>query len=214
MSTPEPRRLRRDAQQNLDRLLVVAAELFSARGLGVTLEEVASSAGVGVGTIYRRFSDKDALIEKVFEQKLLASSRLANECLEMPVAWEGLCTFLRQNLGQLSGDRGLQEFLVDAEIAKKQRSAMNESLNPLLAELISGAQAEGKLRDDFSVNDIPMIILMLAYMAHTHTALGPGFAGRYLELILKGLAPSPDPNPIPQPADEPDYARWIAGLTA
>src|SRR5436189_117562 len=76
MSTPAPdatadrRPLRRDAERNRQRILQAAREVFAERGLGVTLDEIARHAGVGVGTVYRRFADKEALIDALFEDRI------------------------------------------------------------------------------------------------------------------------------------------------
>jgi AcrR family transcriptional regulator len=64
------RPLRKDAERNRRRILDAARELFAERGLGVTLNDIAHHAGVGVGTVYRRFPDKSRLIEELFEQQI------------------------------------------------------------------------------------------------------------------------------------------------
>jgi AcrR family transcriptional regulator len=69
--------LRRDAQANLDRVLAAAAEVFAAQGLDATLADVARHAGVGVGTVYRRFANKDDLIHDVYADRVHATECLA-----------------------------------------------------------------------------------------------------------------------------------------
>ena len=72
----DPRQpLRSDAERNRQRILAAAAEVFAERGLDVSLDDIAAAAGVGVGTVYRRFPDKDALIDALFEEKIAAPSR-------------------------------------------------------------------------------------------------------------------------------------------
>src|SRR6058998_191476 len=61
--------LRKDAERNRQRILDAARELFAERGLGVTLNDVAHHAGVGVGTVYRRFPDKEVLIDTLFQEQ-------------------------------------------------------------------------------------------------------------------------------------------------
>ena len=70
MTPDDPRPLRVDAERNRLRILDAARELFAQRGLGVTLNDIAHHAGVGVGTVYRRFPDKNRLIDDLFEQRL------------------------------------------------------------------------------------------------------------------------------------------------
>ena len=78
------RPLRRDAERNRQRILEAARELFAERGLGVTLNDIAHHAGVGVGTVYRRFPDKAQLIDGLFEQRLEEFVELMNAVLGAP----------------------------------------------------------------------------------------------------------------------------------
>src|ERR1700721_3342156 len=91
---PAPRPLRRDAERNRQRILRAAAEVFTTRGLQATLDDVARHAGVGVGTVYRRFPDKESLVEALFEERLAAMVALAEKALAEPDSWTGLVSFL------------------------------------------------------------------------------------------------------------------------
>src|SRR6266566_2146364 len=75
------RPLRRDAERNRQRILRAAAEVFTERGLQATLDDVARRAGVGVGTVYRRFPDKEALVEALFTERLDALAGFAELAL-------------------------------------------------------------------------------------------------------------------------------------
>ena len=88
------RPLRRDAERNRQRILEAAREAFAHDGLSVTLDEIGRRAGVGVGTVYRRFPDKDQLIEALFEDRMNEFVALADECLGFEDAWDGLVHFL------------------------------------------------------------------------------------------------------------------------
>src|SRR5438270_6695856 len=89
MATIE-RPLRKDAERNRRRILDAAAELFAERGLGVTLNDIAHHADVGVGTVYRRFPDKDVLIDALFEERVEEMIALAEEALQDADPWRGL----------------------------------------------------------------------------------------------------------------------------
>jgi AcrR family transcriptional regulator len=78
------RPLRRDAERNRQRILAAAAEIFTSRGRQATLDDVAHQAGVGVGTVYRRFPDKESLVEALFEQRTQSLVALAEQALEAP----------------------------------------------------------------------------------------------------------------------------------
>ena len=103
------RPLRKDAERNRERLLAAASEVFAQRGLDVTMHDIAAHAGVGVGTAYRRFANKQEVIEALFEQRLDKVAALAEEALEDRDAWHGLCTYLERVLRRFQEGRGSDE---------------------------------------------------------------------------------------------------------
>src|SRR6059036_2995127 len=111
-STEQP--LRRDAERNRQRILEAARELFAERGLGVTLNDMAHHAGVGVGTVYRRFPDKARLIDELFEQRLEEFVELMQAALDDPDPWQGFAAFLERALELQAADRGLRELILGA----------------------------------------------------------------------------------------------------
>src|SRR5499425_2315450 len=84
------RPLRRDAERNRQRILKAASEVFNERGLEVSLDEIARHAGVGVGTVYRRFRTKEELVEALFIDRIEEVAALAEEAAEVPDPWSGL----------------------------------------------------------------------------------------------------------------------------
>src|SRR5919205_689932 len=107
MTTPgsSERPLRSDAERNRRRILEAAAEVFAERGLDASLDDIAAAAGVGVGTVYRRFPDKDVLIDALFEEKINHACRLAREALEHEDPWEGFVFFMRAMCAMHAADR-------------------------------------------------------------------------------------------------------------
>src|SRR5437868_10290574 len=103
-SEPERPRLRADAERNRARLISAARELFAERGLDATLDDVAHHAGVGVGTAYRRFPNKDALIDALFEERIDELAAAARAALGAPTGWDGLVAFLERSLGLQASD--------------------------------------------------------------------------------------------------------------
>src|SRR3954452_17176057 len=110
--SPSQRPLRRDAERNRQRILHAAAAAFAEGGLGVTMDEIARRAGVGVGTVYRRFPDKELLIEALFEQRLDELVELAKDALALEDAWEGLVRFFETFIAVQAADRGLKEVVL------------------------------------------------------------------------------------------------------
>jgi AcrR family transcriptional regulator len=96
--TSPTRPLRRDAERNRQRILAAAGELFAERGLSVTLDDIARHAGVGVGTVYRRFPDKNELIDALFEDRLKALCAAAEAALASDDPWDGLVLFLERGV--------------------------------------------------------------------------------------------------------------------
>src|SRR3954463_1906613 len=94
--TSTERPLRKDAERNRQRILTAAGELFTERGLGVTLDDIARHAGVGVGTVYRRYADKELLIDALFEQRPEMMCAIATDALELADPWDGIVHFFEQ----------------------------------------------------------------------------------------------------------------------
>jgi AcrR family transcriptional regulator len=105
------RPLRRDAERNRRRILTAASEAFASGGLHVTMDDIAEAAGLGVGTVYRRFPGKTQLIEALFEERMKRMVVLAEEAGKWADPWEGLVYFLEQSLVAEARDRGLAELI-------------------------------------------------------------------------------------------------------
>ena len=107
-SSEAPQRpLRVDAERNRQRILAAAATLFAERGVDVSLDDIAAAAGVGIGTLYRRFPDREALIEALFEDKVARIAKLAADALEIEDPWEAFLGFFRAAARMQAEDRGL-----------------------------------------------------------------------------------------------------------
>ena len=205
-TAPFGRPLRADAERNRRRLLEAAGELFAARGLGVGLDEIARHAGVGVGTAYRRFRDKEALIEALFEDRIAGITALARRSLELEDPWEGLVAFMEGTVRTQVADRGLKEVLFGSGYGAAPMEQARRNITPLLAELVQRAQAAGRLRADVEVTDLPLIQFVISGVAE----FGPELAPRYLTLVLDGLR-TPDPSPLPVRALTPDELQRAIG---
>src|SRR5580765_2828224 len=106
------RPLRRDAERNRQRILAAAAEVFNERGLEVSLDEIARYAGVGVGTVYRRFRTKEELIEALFMDRLDMVAALGEEAFASPDPWAGLVSFMERMAEIMAGNLGLRQMLM------------------------------------------------------------------------------------------------------
>src|SRR3954470_8632559 len=102
------RPLRRDAERNRRRILRAAGEVFAERGLGVTMDDIAERADVGVGTVYRRFPEKELLVEALFEDRVEELVSLAQQALAEADPWEALVGFLERGQALQASNRGLK----------------------------------------------------------------------------------------------------------
>ncbi len=190
----QPRR--RDAQRNRAALLTAASELFADRGLEVTLDEIAKHAGVGVGTAYRNFANKDVLIDDLLVERMSAMVQLAEDGLAHEDPWLGLCGFLEQALEMQLHFKGLKQLLYERSTAHTRIDQARAGLTPAVTRLVERAQAAGVLRPDVAPSDIPMINVMVGTIQDVSREVEPGLYRRYLELALRGLrADGPLPGP-------------------
>ena len=201
---PAARPLRRDAERNRQAILRAAAEVFTTRGLQASLDDVARHAGVGVGTVYRRFPDKESLAEALFEERIEAMVALAEKALAEPDSWTGLVSFLEGACTQLATDRGLHQLLMFATSARPWISRARGRMQPLVTSLVQRAQQDGNLRSDLQPTDMLFIEFMISAAARYAEPVKPEVWRRYLALIIDALRPERSgTTPLPEPALRP-----------
>lgn len=190
--------LRADAERNRVKLLAAAHAVFAARGLDAGVEEVAREAGVGVGTLYRRFPTKESLVAAVVEERFRMMSAAfaaiaADEALSPWEAFEGAAVTLA---GAIADDRGFFQVVSEtvgrlAEI-RALRGEMLASLRPVVVR----AQDAGVLRSDVDVDDIPALCAVAARLPRWKLDEQPDVWRRYLGVVLDGLRPE-GATPLP-----------------
>ena len=124
------------------------ATAFAEDGLSVTLDEIARRAGVGVGTVYRRFPDKEQLIDALFEDRMNEFAAMAEECLQAEDPWTGLVRFLERATEQHACDRGFKEVALSGAHGLERVARARQLMFPLVSRLVARAQADGSLRPD------------------------------------------------------------------
>jgi AcrR family transcriptional regulator len=189
---PGDRPLRRDAERNRQRILAAAASVFTERGLDATLDEVARAAGVGIGTVYRRFPDKESLVSELFRDRIDALVTVAEESCTAPDPWQGLVTYLEFAAAAMAGDLGLRQLMMFATYDRDQVCYARDRMRPVLTRLVERAQASGDLRQDFRATDVKMIAFMLASLAEYTATATPEVWRRYLAMLVDGLRPARD----------------------
>ena len=192
----DARPLRRDAERNRRLILGAAKQLFARRGLDVSLDEVARQAGLGVGTVYRRFPNRDALIDALFDDMVVSIKRIAAESLARPRAWDGLVHFMTSMLETQARDKGLRDAMIAREhrlddYGQEKGRALRETVQPLLYALIERAQQEGDLRPDVAPTDIAVLLIMAVSMLEFTAPVAPDNWRRHLSVLLDGLRARP-----------------------
>ncbi len=195
-----PRRLRADAERNRARIVEAAAIVFADRGLDATLHDVAEAAGLGVGTVYRRFPDKEALIEALFESEIERLAQLAEAAAEAPDAWGALTDFLRVIGAEQAANRGLHDVLHNSDYGQTHVARGRNRIMPTMARLLERAQEQGHARADVGPTDIAVVVLMVTSLAQCTQDLRPDAWLRYLQLLLDSLRQRPGQTPLVVPA--------------
>jgi AcrR family transcriptional regulator len=189
MTAVSERPLRRDAAENRQRLLEAATSVFAEHGLEGSVEEVARVAGVGMGTLYRRFPTKQDLIDTLvgdMRRDLVALARDASTAVD----GTGLERLL-VSAGELqAGGRGCLSRLWDHSDA--ELAAMT-TFRSELRELLVRAQAAGRVRADVVSTDLWVLMWSLRGVIETTRAVAPNAWRRHLELMIAGLRPARGP---------------------
>src|SRR3954447_13008878 len=152
---------RADARRNYDKLVVAARATFAEDGTSAPLEDVAERAGVGIGTLYRHFPTRQALLEAVYVDEVEAMARAADDLSELP-PWEALSQWLRQYVGFAATKRALNEALLEAAPDSNVLLACRTALAGAGDSLVERAQQAGVVRADTSFADIGRMVAGIA----------------------------------------------------
>ncbi|MFE2956685.1 TetR/AcrR family transcriptional regulator [Nocardia tengchongensis] len=182
--------LRSDARNNRDQILAAAQLVFREQGANVSMKDIADAAGVGVGTLYRRFPDRGALITAAAHSYLSALSDLAATAeRDSPTAFEALTRLLRDcaelRLGALAA---AIEPTLHADIkAEPTLAEARTAITDRLARLTTQAHTDGTLRPDVTPTDIGRLMTLQIYA--TPDEPYPTAINRVLDLLIDGLRP-------------------------
>ncbi|EOM76761.1 TetR/AcrR family transcriptional regulator [Rhodococcus rhodnii] len=208
--------LRSDARENLDRILGAARQVFAEQGLDAKLADVAARAGVGVGTVYRRFENKDALIAALFDSRLEVVVEKSRAALEFEDPLEGLVWFLDVSTQLMADDRALRDLAVGGpatphahlsqatlDRVEKLRYEVHEHVQRLVAR----GQAAGVVRDDLDATDIGLLSSTLQAAVDPGADSEPDVWRRVLGLVVDGLRTDGVRTPLaPRPLTEPQLS--------
>lgn len=183
-STPE-RPLRADARRNREAVLAAAQVEFARCGGEAQMDAIAARAGVGVGTVYRHFPTKDALVTQLLRARFERFVATAESALEVQDPWEAFSSFMRANAEECAEDVGTQWIFQQVDPDLGPRLAEETGLFDRAQRLIDRGQAAGVIRPDFSARDVGMVMCgVAAAMHHGHPAWD---WQRHLGFVLDGL---------------------------
>src|SRR5436309_6603310 len=191
------RALRADARRNRVAVIAAAKKLFADQGLDAQMPDVAETAKVGVGTVYRHFPTKDDLIAALAVERFERLAEKAREAIDAEDPWEGLCRFIRFSAQIQADDRGLCE-VMGSRPGVMDASAVEVGLPELCDQLVKQAQRSGKLRPDLDWEDIPMVACGLGRITQADVGPAAGRWPRLVEIILDGLR-APGSGKLPRP---------------
>jgi AcrR family transcriptional regulator len=196
--TPRDTGLRVDAERNRRRILTAAREAFATHGIEVPMEDIAHRAGVGVGTLYRRYPTRGDLIAAAFETKMCAYADAARQALEDPDPWHGFCTYVEKICAMQASDRGFTTVLTMTFPTAKQFEADRARAFADFTVLIDRAKATGDLRADFVTEDMPMFLMANAGVLTATADATPDLWRRLVGYLIQACA-APTARPLPDP---------------
>ncbi|HYF28485.1 MAG TPA: helix-turn-helix domain-containing protein [Baekduia sp.] len=202
MSTSPP--LRADAERNRQRLLDAARDVFADRGLSVTLDEIAKHAGVGVGTAYRRFRNKDELIDALLEARIDELTAIAERWLAHPDPWAAVRGYLEEAMQLQCADRGLKQVLFAPGHGAVRVARARQTLGPAVSRLVARAREAGVVRADLQGTDLALFNKMLGEVVDLGRDVEPDLWRRYLDILLAGIRADAPPARLVVPALDPD----------
>jgi len=187
-SAAERPALRADAQRNRRRIVKAARQVFAEQGLDAPMNEVARRAVVGIATLYRRFPTREDLIADVFADKMSAYAEAIEEALADPDPWHGFCAYIERVCAMQADDHGFTDVLTltfpTAKAFEEKRNAAYRGFT----ELIARAKDGGRLRADFSPEDLVLLLMANAGVVAATADAAPDAWRRLVAYMTQAFA--------------------------
>ncbi|MFD3502669.1 TetR/AcrR family transcriptional regulator [Streptomyces sp. NPDC058676] len=201
--------LRADAERNRCRILAAARSLYARAGLGVSMASIAREAGVGQATLSRRFPTKDDLVAAVFAERMDAYAAAVTVALDDPDPWHGFTGYLHAVCAMQAADRGFADVLTMTFPAAKTLEARRAEAYDRLLDLITRAKNTGHLRDDFTHQDVVILLMANAGVVTATGDAAPDTWRRLVAHMIRSYAAHGAPIP-PLPEAPPPAALYRA----
>jgi AcrR family transcriptional regulator len=179
------RKLRADAQRNVDALLEAAKAVFAASGVDAPAKEITDRAGVGIGTLYRHFPQRSDLVKAVFQREVDATAQAATALGATHEPGEALALWLQRYTEYLGTKRGLAPALHSGDPAYSALPVyFREHLQPALGSLLDAAVASGEIRAGVDAGDL---LSAVANLSNPGPGGDPAYSQRMVALLIDGL---------------------------
>jgi AcrR family transcriptional regulator len=202
---------RRDAVRNRRSLIAAGRDVFAERGERASLEEIARRAGVGIGTLYRHFPTREALVEAIFEEHIDAVVAAAERAAAAD-AWEGLVGFLEQVLELQARNLPLRDVFVRHSAGEGRVAERRRRIGVLLRRLVARARKQGYVRDDFTVGDLVFAMWSFMPLLEASAAVAPNAWRRHLRILLDGFRPAGATRQRVRPLTAPQLEAAVGAL--
>ena len=183
------RPLRADARRNREKIVTAARAIVAEHGEAAQIDDVARMAGVGVGTVYRHFPNKDALMGELLRMCVLECTAVTRSAAEIEDPWDAFAQMIRGSCERAAADAAMRRtWQAAGDEALPYAAAEKEALNDAAAVLIDRAHAAGTLRADFTIDDMPGLMCGLGAAIDAIDAMPePERWRRLVEFALDGL---------------------------
>lgn len=190
------RPLRADARRNRERVLTAAAVVFSEHGRDAQMDDVASRAGVGVGTVYRHFPTKEALMEALAVDRFEKVIAAGKSALEREDPWDAFVYSVQMGAELLAADRSFTEVVGELQGPMPLPPEVLQEMNETFGELLRRAQVSGDLRADLMLDDISMLMCGIGFATRKPHQCVQAWR-RHVAIILDGLRAASASGPLP-----------------
>ncbi|HEX8102760.1 MAG TPA: helix-turn-helix domain-containing protein [Solirubrobacteraceae bacterium] len=185
--TTEARPLRADARRNRERVLAAARAVFAEDGSEAQMDEIARRAEVGVGTVYRHFPTKDALVAALVTDSFERLADAARDAVDEPDPWKAFEQVLWRGAELLAANRGVSESLATLPTVEESRPTdAHLRLHDGMTAVMDRAKAAGVLRADACIDDIPMLMCGVGMATRKPHRCAASWK-RHLSIVLDGL---------------------------
>jgi AcrR family transcriptional regulator len=198
VSSESAKSQRSDARRNHALLVAAARAVFAEQGVDASVEEIVERAGLGTGTLYRHFPDREALVDAIFEERTGEVVEVIERALGCADPFLGVQQLLEQMVALQRGDRVLKELLMRYPPKKGLFGEMRDRIEQLSEQLLARARGQGVLRADFTFADLMVLVWSLHPILDATSDIAPEAWRRHLNFVIDGLRPgAATKSPVP-----------------